>query len=485
VRPRLTALNAATLVLFAVAVATAAYAVYYEVLERALDDELRASADDVQARQVTWDAARRTAVLGNLDRSPLVMPVLYVQAADGNGVVLARSATLGAATLPVDSARLTRALRVETWLEDVELDRQVVRIYGGPLWARSTSDTLVLAGLLQVARPTDPSAGQAVRALQFGALAAAALAVPLALVFAALMTRQALRPLDRVATALHTIGDAGDLTLRIDLDRERPFPAVRRLVAELNQMLGRLEVAARRVDEVLAAQRRFVADASHELRTPLTTLRGNIHLLREDPALTGDDEQRAILSDMAADTSRMSRLVNDLLLLAEADAGQHLELEDVNIRPLVFGLVRSVRWMREDVELRVDVAPGAPTWVRGDADRLTQVLLVLLDNALKFSPSSGRVDLSVSAAPRSGQAGLLIRVVDEGPGVEPTERDRIFERFYRADSARHGEGSGLGLAIARWIVHEHHGTLALEDDGRAQGASFTVWLPSTQPPGPE
>jgi signal transduction histidine kinase len=214
-------------------------------------------------------------------------------------------------------------------------------------------------------------------------------------------------------------------------------------------------------------------------------LRGNIHLLREDPALTGDDEQRAILSDMAADTSRMSRLVNDLLLLAEADAGQHLELEDVNIRPLVFGLVRSVRWMREDVELRVDVAPGAPTWVRGDADRLTQVLLVLLDNALKFSPSSGRVDLSVSAAPRSGQAGLLIRVVDEGPGVEPTERDRIFERFYRADSARHGEGSGLGLAIARWIVHEHHGTLALEDDGRAQGASFTVWLPSTQPPGPE
>jgi signal transduction histidine kinase len=296
------------------------------------------------------------------------------------------------------------------------------------------------------------------------------------------MTRQALRPLDRVAVALHTIGDAGDLTRRIDLDPERPFPAVRRLVAELNLMLARLEAAARRVDEVLAAQRRFVADASHELRTPLTTLRGNIHLLREDPALTGDDEQRALLSDMAADTTRMSRLVNDLLLLAEADAGQHLELEDVNIRPLVTGVVRSVRWMREDVELRLDVAPGAPTWVRGDADRLTQVLLVLLDNALKFSPSGGRVDLRLSAAARSGQAGLVLRVVDEGPGVEPGERERIFERFYRSDRARQGEGSGLGLAIARWIVHEHHGTLDLEDDGRDHGATFAVWLPSSQSP---
>src|SRR4029077_19738477 len=128
-----------------------------------------------------------------------------------------------------------------------------------------------------------------------------------------------------------------------------------------------------RVDEVLAGQRRFVADASHELRTPLTTLRGNIHLLREDEPSAADSEHQAILADMAADTERMTRLVNDLLLLAEADAGLHLALEAVDLIPLIRHAARSVRWVREDVELRIDIASEEPIWVRGDADRLTQV----------------------------------------------------------------------------------------------------------------
>jgi signal transduction histidine kinase len=298
---------------------------------------------------------------------------------------------------------------------------------------------------------------------------------------AALLTRWAMAPLDRVATSLRAISDAGDLTLRIDPGAPRTHPAVARLTLELNRMLARLELAARRVEEVLVAQRRFVADASHELRTPLTTLRGNIHLLREDEPSDADSEHQAILADMAADTERMTRLVNDLLLLAEADAGLHLALETLDLVPLIRHAARSVRWVREDVELRIDLGSEEPTWVLGDADRLTQVLIVLLDNALKFSPSGGVVDVRLSAAPRQGTPGALVEVADEGPGVAPDERAQIFERFYRSDRARQGEGAGLGLAIARWIVDEHHGTLDLESSSE-HGATFGLWLPSTSAP---
>jgi signal transduction histidine kinase len=477
VRQRLTALNAAALAAFACVIAATAALAFAVMRQQSLDDELRAAADDLSASQLTWDPTRRQVVLGTLDRPPFSDPVLYVQAADLDGIVIARSVTLRDVVLPIDPERLDRALRGESWLEDATVEQYAVRIYGSPLWAKSTADTRVLAGLLQVARPADQFAGSSMHAVQVAAVLSLAVAVPLALVMAALMTRAAMAPLDRVSNSLHAIGDAGDLTLRIDLNRERPSPPVARLAAELNRMLARLELAARRVEEVLAAQRRFVADASHELRTPLTTLRGNIHLLREDEVTDPESEHQAILADMSADTERMTRLVNDLLTLAEADAGRHLELQPLDITPLIGRAVRSVRWMREDVELRVNVAPDASTWVRGDEDRLTQVLLVLLDNALKFSPPGGCVDVRLTSLSRANAAGILIEVADEGPGVAPEEREHIFERFYRSDRARQGEGAGLGLAIARWIVTEHHGTLELSDSTQ-QGAAFLLWLPT-------
>jgi signal transduction histidine kinase len=173
--------------------------------------------------------------------------------------------------------------------------------------------------------------------------------------------------------------------------------------------------------------------------------------------------------------------VNDLLLLAEADAGLHLALETLDLVPLIRHAARSVRWVREDVELRVHLTSEEPAWVLGDADRLTQVLLVLLDNALKFSPSGGVVDVRLVAKPYAGTPGALVEVSDDGPGVAPDERAHIFERFYRSDGARQGEGAGLGLAIARWIVDEHHGTLDV-DSSTDHGATFGLWLPGTAAP---
>jgi two-component system, OmpR family, sensor kinase len=321
---------------------------------------------------------------------------------------------------------------------------------------------------------------QGAAALWVSVLAAGALALPLAVVAGRLMTRAALAPLDGFIRTIRAIGDADDLGGRIRPLPRPTYPAMVRLADEFNRMLARLQGSAQRVDEVLDAQRRFVADASHELRTPLTSLRGNIHLLRDDAAADAPAEHLAILDEMEAEAARMTRLVGDLLLLAEADAGSHLVLAPVDMASIVRHASRTARRLRHDVAVHVYSAPGG-LWVCGDGDRLTQVVLILLDNALKFSPSGGTVDLRVEGAAWAAfGSGVLMRVTDSGPGVPPEERELIFERFYRSDRGRAAEGAGLGLSIARWIVQEHRGTLELESNGN--GATFSVWLPSTSPP---
>jgi signal transduction histidine kinase len=130
------------------------------------------------------------------------------------------------------------------------------------------------------------------------------------------------------------------------------------------------------------------------------------------------------------------------------------------------------------VSLEVEIVHGNAYTVCGDADRLTQVVLILLDNALKFSPSGSAVQLHVGAAERGERAGVQVHVTDSGPGIASEEHERIFERFYRSDRARGDSGTGLGLAIARWIVQEHQGALEVEPTHGPGGATFSLWLPN-------
>src|SRR5204863_3665967 len=191
----------------------------------------------------------------------------------------------------------------------------------------------------------------------------------------------------------------------------------------------------------LVAQRRFVADASHELRTPLATMRGNVDLLRQMIADLGDadSQETAILEDVSVEAERMSRLVADLLLLAQADAGQHLTLRSVDLTDVTRDAARSARRLRDDVTVDMrELADGL--WVHGHADRLLQVLLILLDNALKHTPADGRVTVSAERAARDGAAWIAVHVADTGPGIPIAEQARIFDRFYRGAGSRSGEG---------------------------------------------
>jgi len=282
-----------------------------------------------------------------------------------------------------------------------------------------------------------------------------------------LISGRALRPLKTVADTADSIARTHDLKRRLP-------PASRQdeiglLSASFNRMLEQVEAANQQLAVALEAQRRFVADASHELRTPLTTIRGNAGLLAYGPGVT-DEVRAAAARDIASEGERMSRLVEHLLTLAQADAGQHLALVPVALRPQIESVCRQAQSMHPDRTFRSVGLTDAS--VQADQDAITQLLWILVDNAVKFTAPGGCVELGL----RQQDSVALLTVADDGTGIPPGDLDRIFERFYQASEARTNKGAGLGLSIARWIVEEHHGTVtARNNDG--PGATFTVTLP--------
>jgi two-component system, OmpR family, sensor kinase len=258
----------------------------------------------------------------------------------------------------------------------------------------------------------------------------------------ALATRVS-RPLRRMAGTAAAV-DAGDLSHRIG--ETRSGEEIRVLAEAFDHMLDRL-------DDAFARQRAFVSDASHELRTPLTILRGQLEVLARQKDVSHEDVQR-VTRLVSAETERMERLVDDLLLLAKTEEGSPLELRPIDLRDYVHDVFDAVSLTADrDFELGTvsDVS------LQADPDRLAQVLHNLAQNAVAHTPEGGLVRLSAAANGRY----VRFAVEDDGPGIPPDQRDRIFDRFHRADvsRARTTGGSGLGLAIARALVEAHGGRI--------------------------
>ncbi|MHB8688923.1 MAG: sensor histidine kinase [Candidatus Dormibacteraceae bacterium] len=276
-----------------------------------------------------------------------------------------------------------------------------------------------------------------------------------------LVAGRALKPLKDVAGAADEIGRARDFGRRLPQRRSRDQVAL--LSTSFNRMLEQLQ-------DSFDSQRRFVADASHELRTPLTTIQGNAGLLARGPDVS-DDVRRAAAVDIAAETARMTRLVERMLTLASADSGLKLKLAPVDFGPVLLEVCRQARSVHPDREL---VSRAVAITIAGDEDAIRQLVWILLDNAMRHSRS--RVSATLS---NEGEWARLT-VGDDGPGIPVGERERVFERFYRSDRARTGQGAGLGLSIARWIVEQHRGRI-LAGDGPDGGAAMSVDLPVLRP----
>jgi signal transduction histidine kinase len=265
-----------------------------------------------------------------------------------------------------------------------------------------------------------------------------------------LVAGRALRPLRTMAAVAEEVGWTRDLRRR--LPAVRPRDEVGRLTEAFNAMLSRLEGAQE-------SQRRFVADASHELRTPLTSIRSNAGLLQREPPPEAVDAREAVV-DIVAESERMGRLVEGLLTLARADAGQQLRRAPVDLARLAEPVAR-----RAGLTASLEEAP-----VLGDADALTQLAWILADNARRHGGGQGTLWVR-----RRQPAGAVLVVGDRGPGIPAGEEERIFERFYQPDASRSNGGTGLGLAIARWIVGQHGGRIWAGNDPSG-GAVFMVEL---------
>jgi len=287
------------------------------------------------------------------------------------------------------------------------------------------------------------------------------IALVAALVGGYLIAARTASPLRRMAATTEEVR-SGDLTPRL---REEPAaaPELRALIAGFNRMLERL-------DRAFSRQRRFVSDASHELRTPLTAIRGQLEVLAGSPDASAE-EVRRVKTVTLAEVGRMERMVEELLALAQLDERSGMEVSQVDLTALL-------RELAAADATGIELGELAEGHIAGSPELLARVVRNLLANARRYAGDSGRVVLSATAA----DGRVTVRVDDDGPGIPPAERERIFERFHRVDSARGrgSGGSGLGLAISREIVAVHGGRIWV-DDSALGGARVAFELPGFAP----
>ncbi len=305
--------------------------------------------------------------------------------------------------------------------------------------------------------------------LFFGAIGTVSIATALTIP----LVNAALRPLVDMERTSRLIAE-GDLSLR--LDTTLTDDEIGRLGHSFNQMVTELERAFQR-------QKRFVADASHELRTPLTALGGSLEMLLLG-ADSGDKEaSRRLLRGMYVEVKRMHRLAEDLLVLTRLDEGQARLREDVvDVHEIIDKVYNQARQLSHGQTISREVALNIPS-LRVDADRIQQVLLNIVDNALKFTSANGRVDLC--AFYKKEEEFVIIEIRDTGKGIPPEDLPHVFDRFYRADPSRSRisksvGGSGLGLAIAKEFVEAQGGKIAINSQLEV-GTTLTLRLCAVKP----
>jgi signal transduction histidine kinase len=283
------------------------------------------------------------------------------------------------------------------------------------------------------------------------------------------LTGQAIAPLVSITNSALHISNADDLSLRV--------PKRGPQNDEMGQMVSAFNATLSRLEQLFASQQRFLADVSHELRTPLTVIKGNVDLMRH--MNVADQES---LDNIEDEADRLTRLVGDLLLEAQAESGKlPLHFAPIELDTLLLEVFKEMRVLaRERVQLKLTEIDQI--MINGDRDRLKQVLINLISNAIKYTPQGGYVYLSVGKS--SDNARLIVR--DTGQGIPAEDLPHIFERFYRAEKSRSRSkvgGFGLGLSIAYWIVNHHGGQIEV-DSSEGKGTTFCIYLPLLKPEEP-
>ncbi len=415
-------------------------------------------------------------------------PGIAIEVEDVQGYEHYRTAASQDIPLSADTRRAVISGQAPVWYKTT-IGGERVQVEILPVYAPTSSDSAPVIGFLLVAKSLS-DVSSTLLLLQSLLLFAGLATLGGTLIASWLIASRVLRPLAGIVTTARAIVTSTARGTRLGSLNERvPRPSGRDelalVVDTFNEMLASLESAT-------TAQRRFVADASHELRAPLTTIQGNLAFLQRHYDELPPEERRTMLADAYEETLRLAKLVEELLLLARADASTNTlaeaqgaqttearqEEELIELDHVALQLVRQLR-RRLAVEgsaLKLELGHVEPLRVHGDEETLRRLMLILLDNAIKYTPTGeegeGRVIVSLQRVGREA----VVRVRDSGIGMEPEDLEHIFERFYRADRARSRQGTGLGLPIAQMLVEQLGGRITAESTP-GRGSTFSVCLP--------
>jgi len=381
----------------------------------------------------------------------------YVQVWGSDDRLISTSPSIGILNEPLDPVGLGMG---RTLYRDATLQGVHLRVLTVPIQVKGR-----VAGILQVGSNldvVDATLSNLLSIMGSGAL----VAILLAAVSSWVVLGRALSPLESITETVEQINRADDLSRRIPY-HEQTEDEIGDLVESFNQTLERLE-------SLFTSQQRFLADVSHELRTPLTVIKGNVDLMRRMKEV--DEES---LGSIDQEAGRLTRLVGGLLMLAQAESGKlTLNLKPVELDVLLTEVFQESRILA-GARIRVHLNDIDQVQVNGDRDRLKQVFLNLVANAIQYTPAGGDVFMSLASV--KDQARIIVR--DTGPGIPSEDLPHIFERFYRAEKSRtrsKAGGFGLGLSIAHWIV-DHHGGRIEVDSKEGRGTTFAIWLPLLVP----
>jgi signal transduction histidine kinase len=334
-----------------------------------------------------------------------------------------------------------------------------LRVYSIPLVVGDVDRPI---GILQIATSmsvVDATLSALVRVLLVGVI----VSMSVAGLAGWMSTRQALAPLGDVTRVALQITRADDLSRRIPYSGPED-DEVGQLIKAFNQTLSRLE-------GLFNTQRRFLADVGHELRTPLTVIKGNVYLMRRMDCLDAES-----MESIENEVDRLTRMVGDLLLLAQAESGKlPLNMTLLELDTIVLEVMHQMKVLSRDRQ-QLKLGEIDQVLVCGDQDRIKQVLVNLIGNAIKYTPVGGTIVIGLGKDEKRAR----LTVTDDGPGIPLDDQPHIFERFYRGEKSRtrekEGKGYGLGLSIAYWIIRNHDGIIEVQSSP-GKGTTFCVWLP--------
>lgn len=441
--------------------------VLYAITARNLRDTVDESLEDTATTAVRSLEAR--GFLPLLDEEELLsqFPELtridkFFQIFSPSGTITIRSPNIKQHEVPLSRTALDAAFAGQSIFESAKYPREPpLRLISMPIMYRGN-----LLYIVQVGTSME-SVGETLQRFLVLLVVAIPIALAVSLAGGWFLAGRALRPVDKITLAAQRIA-AGDLSQRLSMPAAHD--EIGRLAATFNNMIGRLDTSFRQIQQ-------FTSDASHELRTPLTVMKGETDLVLRRPRSL--DDYKSVLESNLEEIDRMTRIVDELLFLSRADMGEvKMESLPVAMESLVEDVHRQAKLLAQDRNIDVLLGTVMPVVVQGDDLRLRELLLNLVENAMKYSYPGGKVEISLLNDGREAR----LSVADHGIGIATADHKKIFQRFFRTDVARGHtkKGTGLGLAICTWIAELHKGRVEVKSD-LGQGSTFTLVLPLAHP----